>query len=200
MSLVVYPGPMFSGKTTKLLQEIGRYSSITAGNHALIINSVKDSRDLSNVISSHSPFYKGLSDKIDVVSADKLSDVNVDKYIVIGIDECNFFSDLYDTVKKWLQMKKHIICVGLDGDFRMEKFGNISDLLHLADKFEKLTAICSVCLEKLLQEKGLITPDKTVPAPFTMRTVSSNDLEVIGGSEKYKSVCRECHPYSLQSS
>jgi thymidine kinase len=195
MSLSVYPGPMFSGKTTRLLQEIGRFSSITEGNHALLINSVKDSRDIANVISSHSPFYKGLSSKIDVVSAENLSDVNIEKYIVIGIDECNFFSDLYETVKLWLKKGKHIICVGLDSDFRMDKFGQISDLLHLADKFEKLSAICCVCLDKIIKEGGIVTPDRTTPAPFTMRKTISSSVEEIGGSDKYQAVCRNCHPY-----
>lgn len=196
MSLSVYPGPMFSGKTTRLLQEIGRFSAITEGNHALLINSVKDSRDIENVISSHSPFYKGLSSKIDVISAKNLSDVNVDKYIVIGIDECNFFSDLSETIKLWLKNDKHIICVGLDSDFRMEKFGDISELLHLADKFEKLSAICSVCLERIINAGGVITPDRTTSAPFTMRKTKTNDVEEIGGSDKYQAVCRKCHPFS----
>lgn len=207
MSLSVYPGPMFSGKTTRLLQEISKYSGVILNtssslsdsasyeNHAVIINSDKDNRDISNVISSHSLFYKGLSDKIDIVSANNLSDVNVEKYVVIGIDECNFFSDLHDTIKKWLSQGKHIICVGLDSDFRMEKFGSISDLLHIADRFEKLSAICSICLEKLMKEGQMITPDKTTPASFTMRTISSETIEEIGGSEKYKAVCRKCHPY-----
>jgi thymidine kinase len=206
MSLSVYPGPMFSGKTTRLLQEIARYTggiidkrkNGPGENEVLIINSIKDNRDLSNVISSHSPFYKGLSDKIDIIATENLSDVNVEKYSIIGIDECNFFKDLYETVKKWLSEGKHIICVGLDGDYKMEKFGNISELLHIADRFEKLSAICSLCLDRILLENGssscyVISPDKTVPAPFTMRTSDSKELELIGGSEKYRAVCRKCH-------
>lgn len=199
MSLTVYAGPMFSGKTTKLLQEISRFIGIfssdqLAENKILIVNSKKDTRDYRNVISSHSPFYKGLSDKIDVISSYELNEINVEKYILIGIDECNFFSDLEETIKIWLSKEKHIVCVGLDSDYRMEKFGKISDLLHLSDKFEKLNAICSCCLNDLMDQKVLITPDKTTPAPFTARIqLEQKQIEIIGGSDIYKAVCRNCH-------
>jgi len=194
MSLIVYTGPMFSGKTTAMIQEISRYTDISEKHKALIINHSLDNRDNREIISSHSSTYRGLNSKIDILSVDKLFTVNVSGYVVIGIDESNFFNDLYPTVKEWLTSNKHIICVGLDGNYKMEKFGNICDLLHLADKFVKLNAICSVCLQDLMENNKVITPFNTVPAPFTKRINNKNTDEIdIGGADKYISVCRKHH-------
>lgn len=188
MSLIVYCGPMFSGKTTAMLNEITKYIDITHNNKALIINHSLDTRNVKDIVSSHSSMYKGISDKINVVSTDKLNTVNISDYIVIGIDESNFFDDLYISVKKWLEDGKHIICSGLDGNYKMEKFGKISDLLHLSDKFIKLNAICSLCLKELNET---VTPFNTTPAPFTKKIVDGDNEIDIGGADKYIPVCRK---------
>lgn len=194
MSLSVVCGPMFSGKTSHMLQEITKYSDISTQRHALIINHTLDTRDPTKVVSSHNSMYKGLSDKIDVVSASNLNDIDVSKYNIIGVDEANFFGDLVETVKSWVKDGKHVICSGLDSDYRMEKFGNISDLVHYSDKFVKLSAICSLCLAEL---EGHISPCNTTPAPFTMKLPGmGDDIVDIGGSDKYVPVCRFHHNFS----
>lgn len=182
---------MFSGKTTKLISDIGTYCDVSDDNRALLINNKLDTRDIEKVISSHSSNYRGLSSKIDVLFTDDLSSVNVDNYTVIGVDETSLFKDVVPAVKRWLDLGKHIVCSGLDGSYKMEKFGEISELLHLSDKFEKLRAICKPCLQELLSSGQTIIPYNTVKAPFTKKTViDDND---IGGSEKYIAVCRKHH-------
>jgi thymidine kinase len=193
MSLFVFTGGMFCGKTTKLLQEVGKFSDLSEKNKALIINNSIDIRNQEHIVSSHSSLYKGLNGKINVISVSSLSDVNVDEYSVIGIDEANFFDDLVPVVKKWLTMKKNIICVGLDGDYKMERFGNISELLPLSDSFIKLTAICSDCLVEILNTGENITPFNMTPAPFTAKIKKNDQLIDIGGNDKYAPVCRKHH-------
>ena len=58
------------------------------------------------------------------------------KYNIIGIDEGQFFTDLIPMVKFWLN-DHDIYVVGLDGDFHMNKFGSILDLIPLADTAKK---------------------------------------------------------------
>lgn len=193
MSLFVFTGGMFCGKTTKLLQEVGKFSDLSEKNKALIINNSIDIRNQQHIVSSHSSLYKGLNDKIEVISVLLLSNVNVDKYSVIGIDEANFFDDLVPVVQKWLTMKKNIICVGLDGDYKMEKFGHISELLPISDSFIKLTAICSECLSEILNKGENITPFNMTPAPFTVKIKKNDQLIDIGGNDKYAPVCRKHH-------
>lgn len=193
MSLFVFTGGMFCGKTTKLLQEVGRFSDLSKQNKTLIINSSVDVRNEEHIISSHSSLYKGLNGKIDVISISNLLDANVDEYFVIGIDEANFFPDLVPAVRKWLEIGKNIICVGLDGDYKMEQFGHISELLPMADSFIKLTAICSVCLSQLIGKGENITPLNITPAPFTKKLYRDDQLIDIGGNDKYAPVCRKHH-------
>ena len=107
-SLNVYIGCMMSGKTSRLLQEITRYADATSldifGSYSrpLLINNALDTRSIETVISSHSSQFQGLSSRVDIISAKTLKEVDVSKHSVIGIDEIQFFPDLYETIVLWL--------------------------------------------------------------------------------------------------
>lgn len=185
MSLRVYVGPMFSGKTSELLRAITKYADVYK-DRPLLINHSFDDRNSVHVISSHSSLYKGVSEMVDIVSTARLADISVDGYRVIGIDEISFFEDLTETVSRWLQAGKHVICAGLDGNVKMRNFGQSHELLAMADEFVKLTAICSLCL----RERG--EPYDVVPAPFTAKIGGNFSSEVeSGGADKYVAVCRK---------
>lgn len=192
-SLTVFTGPMFCEKTTRLLREITRYADTTSLfsqlQRPLLVNSQVDSRDLSHVVSSHSSAYKGLSEKIDVISARTLTEVDISGRVVIGIDEAQFFPDLVEVVKNWLAMGKHIYCAGLDSDRNMNPFGHIAELLHLSDSFTKFNSVCYRCLEE--KRGGCLTPADLKPAPFTACLQDKTPEQVqVGGSDIYRPVCR----------
>ena len=63
MSLQVFVGPMFSGKTTELLRVISKYSDVS-NDRPLLINHSFDIRNTETKISSHSSQYFGISNKI----------------------------------------------------------------------------------------------------------------------------------------
>jgi thymidine kinase len=65
----------------------------------------------------------------------------------------------------------------LDGTFQRKVFGNIMNLVPLAEKVTKLSAVCVTCCNE---------------AAFTQRTIESKEIELIGGAEMYKPVCRKC--------
>lgn len=81
---------------------------------------------------------------------------------------------------------KIVIVAALDGTFDRKPFHNILELIPLAEKIQKLTAVCWFC--------------KRENASFTKRTVSSQEsmslsrnlVELIGGDECYKPACRGC--------
>jgi len=206
-SLSVFTGPMYSGKTSHLIQSLTQHADIYHTN-ILLINSSLDNRDEEKVISSHSSSYKGISDKIAILSVPSLTVVNTDQYDIIGVDECQFFPDLYITIKAWLKSGKHIYCAGLDSDAGMNIFGQVHQLLHLADRFIKLTAYCKPCLKERKNE--ILTPDNLPPASFTGRINNivtcqqhchNHDHQQqqshqqqqqidVGGMDKYQPVCR----------
>ncbi len=185
-SLHVRVGPMCASKTWTIIKEITIHADIFDDEKIAFINHEFDNRDVKNIISSHSSTFKGISDKITIFRAKQLKDVNVEDYFVIAVDEAQFHPDLYETVLQWVGGGKHVYCAGLDGDFRMESFGQISKLLPIADTFEKMHSVCKECLRE-----NPNAPLKSIPAAFTKRTVKNDDQVAIGGTEMYVPVCRK---------
>jgi thymidine kinase len=196
-SLTVYVGGMMSGKSSRLIQEITRYADAAnfsgEGMHKpLLINNALDSRSIDTVISSHSSQFKGISSRIDIVSAKKLSEVDVSKYDVVGIDEIQFFEDLKEVVTSWLKLGKHIYCAGLNGDAFQNHFGQVHTLLPICDHFEYLHAICQMCMEEKKKETSVLTPIdfQGMQASFSKRLSGSTNQVEVGAADKYIAVCR----------
>lgn len=72
---------------------------------------------------------------------------------------------------------KIVIVAALDATFQRKAFGDILNLLPIAEKIIKLSAVCVVCASD---------------AAFTQRMTTSNEIELIGGGEIYRPVCRKC--------
>lgn len=194
--LTLYLGPMFAGKTTALRLELERHANL--GAKVVYINHIFDTRNKpDNLFSTHSQIVNGKSDKMTDYKTAKLSDINVDDFDAIGIDEGQFFDDLEQNVIDWVQVKhKDVFISGLDGDFRQKIIGRCLNLIPFADTYYKLTAGCQCCYKTL---------SRYVPAPFTLKlshisSTSSSSLSSlssslsdqieIGGSDKYIPVCR----------
>ena len=103
MSLELVIGPMFSGKSTKLIRKIQLAKSINK--KVLVIKPLIETRYGENKLSSHSLEYElcQSSSTLETFSND------VPNYDLIVIDEGQFFSDLKNYVIKWCeQFKKNI--------------------------------------------------------------------------------------------
>ncbi|OMO76924.1 Thymidine kinase [Corchorus capsularis] len=100
-----------------------------------------------------------------------------DKLDVIGIDEAQFFEDLYDFCCEAADHHgKTVIVAGLDGDYLRRRFGSVLDIIPIADSVMKLTARCELCGKR---------------AFFTLRKTDETQTEVIGGADVYMPVCRQ---------
>src|SRR5437762_393153 len=126
--LSCYLGCMYSSKTSHLIQEISRYAEIT-NQRPLVINHLWDTRDPEHQISCHDTLFRGLPPSVTVKSAQTLGEVDVTDHFVIGIDEAQFFPDLYVQVLEWVQQGKHLIVAGLNGTYKRELFGDLYRLL-----------------------------------------------------------------------
>ncbi|EAL62823.1 hypothetical protein ACTFIW_008026 [Dictyostelium discoideum] len=169
-------GPMFSGKTTELIRRIKRFNF--ANKKCLLIKYSKDTRYNDNI------------DKSFLVTHDKqnyqafpcsiLEDVKeqAQNYDVIGIDEGQFFPDVVQFSEDLANQGKTVIIAALDGTFQRKPFQSVIDLVSKAEYITKLTAVCMVCYNE---------------AAFSKRIVESDDIELIGGIDKYISVCRGCY-------
>ena len=79
-------------------------------------------------------------------------------YDVVGIDEGQFFEDIVEFAEDLANRGVVVIVAALDATFQRKPFGNIINLVPLAEKVYKLTAVCVYCAEA---------------AAFTLRTVVS---------------------------
>ena len=168
-------GNMFSGKTTEIIRLAKNYQSI--GKKVLIINYEEDKRYSSSQLVSHN------LEKINCIFIKELdeSTLNLFEYItsdIVLINEAQFYNNLVNFCQRVLKDNQKIYCSGLDGDFQQKKFGEILDLIPLADSVKKLTAFCGIC------KNGTI-------APFTKRiNNSSNTEQKLIGVNEYLPVCR----------
>ena len=146
--LEIFIGPMFSGKTSKLIDLYKQYSFCNIP--LAVINHSSDTRYDDTMLSTH--------DKIMIpcIQTSTLNRVTneMDNVDVILINEGQFFEDLYDFVVDMLKFNKKIYVSGLDGDFKREKFGKILDLIPLCDSIQKLKAVCA-CGESAIFSKRL---------------------------------------------
>ncbi|XP_052053475.1 thymidine kinase, cytosolic isoform X2 [Apodemus sylvaticus] len=164
-------GPMFSGKSTELMRRVRRFQ--IAQYKCLVIKYAKDTR-YSNNFSTHD------RNTMDALPACMLRDVTQEALgvAVIGIDEGQFFPDIVDFCEKMANQGKTVIVAALDGTFQRKAFGSILNLVPLAESVVKLTAVCMECFRE---------------AAYTKRLGLEKEVEVIGGADKYHSVCRQCY-------
>ena len=174
--LAVYLGCMYAGKTSKLISIYNKNK--TAGISTCVINYIEDKRYHDNKLSTHD------RKMIECLSVRKIYDVFendpnlLEQTEAFIINEGQFFSDLFEVVKLLVnEHNKKVYVCGLDGDYKMKKFGQILDLIPICDEVEKLHAICTIC---------------KAPASFTKRITQETEQKVIG-SDNHIPVCRMCH-------
>ena len=168
-------GPMFSGKTSKLLEI---YKQCMFCNiPVLVINHAIDVRYTPDMLSTHDNQNIPCEFTNDLLNFWKSTDIqNVQ---VVLINEGQFFENLFEAVELMLYQKKKVYVCGLDGDFKRNKFGEILDLIPICDKVYKLQSLCALCKNG---EKGI----------FSLRVTEDTDQTLVG-VENYKPVCRNCY-------
>lgn len=169
MDLII--GPMFSGKTSELLRRIE--INIIAKKKCILIKPKLDARYDKNKIVTHDKKMK------DAVVVYKLEDVDVIDFDVIGIDEGQFFPDIYETTKKWHDAGKIIIIAMLNGTSDRELFDGTGELFALCRNITKLHAVCKSCF----QENAIYS--------YRHKTDNKNKI-MLGGEEDYSPLCPQC--------
>jgi len=183
----VVSGVMFSGKSEELLRRVRR--AVIARKRVQVFKSHLDDR-YGGVfrISSHDGSEleaHPVSNSVQV--AEQVSD----DAQVVAIDEAQFLDDGIVSVANSLADRGvRVIIAGTDMDFRGEPFGPIPLLLAIAERVDKLHAICVVCGELATRNQRLINGH---PAPAEGPTIQ------VGGAESYEARCRRCHEVPLRT-
>ena len=177
MSLELIIGPMFAGKSSTILQRVKRAEVI--GIKTFIVTSVIDTRynTNTNLVKTHDRQIVDAVGLEDIKEITRFAAFCSAKLIII--EEAQFFSGLYEMVKNLVEVyKRDVIVVGLDGDSERKPFGEILELIPLADTITKLTALCKRC------------GDGT-PALFTYSKSTKDTQVCVGDADIYEALCRK---------
>ena len=173
MPITLITGPMFSGKTTKLIQKVDR--CVIKQKKYIIIRHNLDTRTITTDIKTH----RGdIHSNFNIVQIECLSNYKLDdEYDLIAIDEGQFFSpnDLYSFCLKNITKKIIISC--LNGDSEQKQWDTISNIFPLCSKITKLRAVCEYCKNS---------------ADFTKKLTKSFNKIDIGDKNKYIACCYNC--------
>ena len=173
-------GPMFAGKTEELIRRVVRMDY--AKKNYLIFKPTIDNRYSISEVVSHN------KRKVDAICVSNSAEI--DKYITdeveaVIIDEVQFFDEaVIEKAHELAEKGLRVICGGLDSDFRGVPFNIVAQLLAIAEKVTKLTAICVCCGEDATKTQRIING---MPAKY------DDPIILVGEKESYESRCRNCH-------
>ncbi len=174
MSITLIKGSMWSGKTTELFRRLDR--ARYAGQPLLLYKYSRDVRfgeERAFMASSHGGIHKS------AIPIDSFAGISIPPPgTVVGIDESQFIKGLCKFAEAAANQGCHIIATALSSDYNRNLFKRIEKLIPKCDSEIILHAVCFDCKRD---------------AAFTKRTVASTELEIIGGAEAYKAVCRICY-------
>ena len=179
-SVEVITGSMFCGKTDELIRRLRR-ATIAKQKVQVFKPAIDDRYDVVKV-TSHAG---GQYDATPVSSADQIYGNINEKTTVVAIDEAQFFDDeLINLTKKLADDGVRVIVAGLDTDFRGEPFGPIPEMMAIAERVDKLHAICMQCGEPACRTQRLVNGS---PARY------NDPVVIVGADEMYEARCREHH-------
>ena len=175
-SLHLYIGPMFAGKSSKLIECYNE--GIENEKHVCVLTHSIENRYSTEELSTH-----------DLTKIHCLKYNSIEKFIneqqivikscdIILIDEAQFFPDLIKSIDLVDIYNKQVCIFGLDGDFQRQKFGNILDIIPYCDTVEKLHARCNDCNNSAL---------------FSHRIIQEKEQIIIGNTDIYIPLCRKCY-------
>jgi len=177
--LTVIAGPMFSGKTGKLVAMVDVFTRM--GHKVLTVKPSLDNR-YGGMHEIHSHDHR----KTDAIVVDgqtpetiieKILNTRADKVI---FDEVQFFDKdkVLEVIRKLKKKGIHVIAAGLLYDYRRKPFGATPDLLGLSDEHLELMSVCQKC--------GSL-------ARHSERKRGSKKQVDVGAADKYIAVCEKCH-------
>ena len=172
-------GSMFSGKTEELIRRLKRAKF--AKQKVEIFKPSIDVRYSEQDVVSHDQ-NSIPSTPIDSSSSILLLAGDND---VIGIDEAQFLDNgLVDVCNQLAYRGIRVIIAGLDMDFKGVPFGPMPALCAIADEVTKVHAICVKCGSLAYISHRLVNSDKRV---------------LLGETQEYEPLCRECYSKALKA-
>ena len=168
MGVHMYLGPMFAGKTSKMLEMYDNLGGIILDYHESGLH--------TGIVMNHDWVASSCIKTCSLCEALPL----VKDVTHIFINEGQFFGDLYEFILN-IESTKSVYVFALDGDFKRRPMGQIPDALALCDSVQKLKGRCNQCNNDSLFSKRIV--DSTV--------------QYLPDASAYVPLCRTCYTQKL---
>ena len=186
--LEVITGCMYSGKSEELIRRLRRCQ--IADLHTLVMKPAIDNRYSVDSVATHIG---------ETLEAHPVRDVDHVRDLlckhpfhmtgqVIGLDEVQFMDhQIVGILEEQANMGRRVVVAGLDLDSDGRPFGPMAELLAVADKVTKLTAVCVAHDHKTDSPCG-----KPATRSFRLPDFDSGQQIQVGSSGLYEARCRAC--------
>lgn len=179
--LTVICGPMFSGKTKKLVHMVRVFKQ--NGKGVLVVKPQIDIRYTKEKVIISNDHDRSEAILVDhtrpeqIIHALKKYPIHIDEIL---IDEINFFEpqEIKKVIKVLNTLGYNVTVSGLDYTYLQEPFGATLDLYKVAKRKMKLFAVCEKCGGKAI---------------YSERISGSLSSKIdVGEKDKYIAVCKNC--------
>jgi len=178
--LVMFVGPMFGSKTTRLIAALERYKY--QGKTISAFKPMIDDRYSTGEIVTHNG--GRIEAKCVTSGADILEYLESAPAEVVAIDEAFMIEGAADVVINLYKSGMSVLVSSLDLSSKAEPFGEVSKMMPWATRIVKCPSVCAQCQED---------------AYFTFRKFEDDRELLIGGSEMYEPRCFKHYKKQLTS-
>lgn len=171
---------MFAGKSEELMRLVRR--AHLAGMDVAVVSHALDDRHGTGEVASHAG-----------TSIPALTAGNVDELRsvlagaprnLVAIDEAQFFGpDLVPVVNDLLERGTVVVIAGLSVTLGGDPFSPLPELMAVAEKVRKLTAVCIICGEDAAFHQRLVGTEEA--------DAHASSPSLVGGAESYQARCRQ---------
>jgi thymidine kinase len=178
---IIFTGPMFGSKTTRMLAAIDRYRY--QNRNVVAFKPRMDDRYCNSDICTHN------GGKIAAVLVNRGADVleyirnAACDYNVVAVDEAFMIDGICDALLELFRRGKTVVVSSLQLSATGKVFEEVRDMMPWATRVEICPAVC---------------PITGRDAFYTHRKVADLDEIAVGGSELYEPRCWEHHSYMNQ--
>lgn len=180
--VTLFTGPMFSGKSTKLMQQLER--DVLSNKKVILIRPKIDDRGMF----SHSPIIENKYNKItfDQQTTSKFEEgepiTYLHKYDSIFVDEFFMIQNAY-IVASVFGWSKDIYYSGLLASAECEVFEEGIKLLPYCDNIKKFNGVCTKCGSQL--------------GNYSFKYQKADSPIAVGGKDEYTVLCQKCYEQKI---
>jgi thymidine kinase len=172
---VIFTGPMWSGKTTRLTAAVERHK--IRRTDVLCFKPDIDGRYSNNSIVTHSG---SRMDAVSVSTGDQIiRHVENLRPEVIAVDEAFMIEGCANALIEVFRRGVSVYVSSIELSANLKSFNEIEKMMPFATRIEKCSAVCVKCGDD---------------AALTHRRVPSLEEISVGGADSYEPMCWNCHP------